>query len=58
LCISVIVALVFSQNVFAANGLTAPVKISSLAIVATAIGGHLAGNMEVKVLGTFALPLV
>jgi hypothetical protein len=57
LYISAIAALAFSQNVFAANGLTAPVKVASLGIIATAFGGHLPGNMEVRVLGGFALPL-
>jgi hypothetical protein len=57
LFISAIVVLAFSQNVFAASGQTGPVKIASLAMITAPFGGHLAGNMEVKVVGSFVLPL-
>jgi hypothetical protein len=50
-------ALAFSHNAIAGEGDITPVKIERLAIVATATGGHLAGNMEIKILGGFKLPI-
>lgn len=56
LLVPIITILALSQNAFAATGLTASVYIESVAIVATAYGGHIAGNMEVKVKNGFQLP--
>ena len=38
------------------RGCLAAAKIERLAIIATATGGHIAGNMEVKINGGFTLP--
>lgn len=55
--IPTVVALAFSHAAFAGEGDIAPVKIERLAIIATASGGHIAGNMEIKILGGFKLPI-
>ena len=55
--IPTVMALAFSHNAFAGEGDISPVKIERFAIIATATGGHLAGNMEIKILGGFKLPV-
>jgi len=55
--LTTVMALAFSHNAIAGEGDITPVKIERLAIVATATGGHLAGNMEIKILGGFKLPI-
>jgi hypothetical protein len=57
LWIPTVMALAFSHNALAGEGDITPVKIERLAIIATATGGHLAGNMEIKILGGFKLPV-
>jgi hypothetical protein len=55
-CASV-VALVFSQSALAAQFFVGPVFLDSVgAVGATPMGGHLAGNFEIKVRGGFTRP--
>ena len=51
-----VMALAFSCNAFAAEAYIGPVKIERLGIIATATQGHIAGNMEIKILGGFVIP--
>ena len=52
---SVIATLVLSQNALAGVN-TIEVQIESVGIIATAFGGHQAGNMEIKIKNGFQLP--
>jgi hypothetical protein len=56
LLISTAIALAFSHNAIAADGIIGPVQIEQLTIVATAIGSHIPGNMEIKIRNGFTLP--
>src|ERR1017187_243201 len=49
-------ALAFSHSAFGAEADIGPVTIQNLAIIATATGGHLAGNMELGILHNFVIP--
>src|ERR1043166_9684894 len=51
-----VTALALSHSAIAAEADIAPVQIEHLAIIAIATGNHLAGNMEIKIRGGFALP--
>lgn len=54
--IATVLNLTFSQNVLAGEVDIQPVKVDSIGIIATATGGHIAGNMEIKITGGFTLP--
>jgi hypothetical protein len=52
-----VAAVMFTPGiVLAAEGDIGPVLIERIAIIATPTGGHIAGNMEVKIKNGFALP--
>jgi hypothetical protein len=51
-----LIGIVLSQNAFAGEGDIGPVTIEHLGIVATTTGGHIPGNMEVKIKNGFTLP--
>ena len=51
-----IIVLTSSQTILAGEGDIGPVVIERLAIIATATGGHIAGNMEIKIKNGFTLP--
>ncbi|HEY2773393.1 MAG TPA: hypothetical protein VGK20_05000 [Candidatus Binatia bacterium] len=48
--------LALSTTAIAGEGDVYGVKIESLAVIATATGGHLPGNFEIKIAGGFTLP--
>lgn len=50
------VSFMYSQNLFAGEADIAPVRVESIAIIAVATGGHLPGNMEIKIRGGFLVP--
>jgi hypothetical protein len=53
----IITALALSQNVFAVGiGLTNPVILQSVAVIAGPLSAHKPGNIEVQIQGGFALP--
>jgi hypothetical protein len=54
--ITSVLSMTFSQNVLAAEADIQPVKVDSIGIIAAATGGHIAGNMEIKISGGFTLP--
>lgn len=56
LLITTVMALAFSTNALGAEADIGPVSIQSLAIVGTATGGHMAGNMEIGILHNFVIP--
>lgn len=47
---------VISPDAFAAEADIGPLFLDSVAVIATATGGHLAGNMEIEVRGGFIRP--
>lgn len=51
-----IVVLALPATLLAGEGNIGPVAIEHLTIIAVPAGGHIAGNMEVKIKGGFALP--
>jgi hypothetical protein len=51
-----LIGMMLSQNAYAGEGDIGPITIERLGIIATATGGHIAGNMEVKIKNGFALP--
>ena len=55
LLIFTITVLALSQNAFAGNGYI-HVQLERLADLGVAFGGHLAGNMEIKIKNGFTLP--
>jgi hypothetical protein len=57
LLLPILSALALSQNVFAGTGVIEPVQIEGIAVIATAYGSHIAGNMEIKIKNGFIPPL-
>jgi hypothetical protein len=51
-----ILVLVLSQTALAGEGDIGPVVIERVTIIGVATGGHIAGNMEVKIENAFTLP--
>lgn len=51
-----LVASTFSSHSSAAQGDIGPVYIENVSVIALAAGGHLPGNMEVKIKGGFTVP--
>ena len=56
LLVAVITVIAVSQNLFAGIGIITNVKIDDIAIIGVGFGGHIAGNMEIKVRNGFTLP--
>ena len=56
LLIAVITVIAVSQNLIAGVGLITNVKIDNVAAIGVGYGGHIAGNMEIKVKNGFTLP--
>ena len=56
LLIAVITVIAVSQNLFAGVGIISGVRLETIGIIGVAYGGHLAGNMEIKVKDGFTLP--
>lgn len=56
LVIFTVLALVLSPGLFAGEGDIGPVTVERLGVIGVATGGHLAGNMEVKIKNNFTLP--
>jgi len=54
--IAVGIVLALSPSLFAGEANIGPVTIEHLTLIAVATGGHIAGNMEVKIQGGFAIP--
>jgi hypothetical protein len=48
--------LAMSSKLFGAETNIGPVSIEHLTLIAVATGGHIAGNMEVKITGGFVIP--
>ena len=51
-----VIMLALSPKLFAAETNIGPVSIEHLTLIAVATGGHIAGNMEVKIKGGFTIP--
>lgn len=54
--ITLVLVSCFSHDAFAGEGDIGPVQIERLGIIATATGGHMAGNMEIRIKNGFTLP--
>ena len=51
-----VLAVPFADHVFAAQDNIGPVYVERVAVIALPAGGHLAGNMEVQIKGSFVVP--
>ena len=56
LFMAILMMLVTSTHAFAEEGDVSPVQIDTVAVIGVATGGHLPGNMEIKILNGFSLP--
>jgi hypothetical protein len=50
------IMLALSPRLFGGEANIGPVSIEHLTLIAVATGGHIAGNMEVKITGGFTIP--